>query len=94
MYRVKINNKPRGDESPNANFSECLSNDRHLIYELWAHSTMNYVSGNVLDFDIVVSLIKWENGSQEIVSYKIIVDSHMGNSEVGWLYACVDDQNI
>lgn len=94
MYRVKINNKPRGDESPNANFSEFLSNDRHLLYELWAHSTMNYFSGNVPDFDIVASLIKWENGSQEIVSYKIIVDSHMGNLEVACLEPCVDDQNI
>ena len=63
MYRVKINNKPRGDESPNPNFSECLSNDRNLIYELLAHSTMHYFSGNVPDFDIVASLIKNENGS-------------------------------
>ena len=60
----RIKHFRRQDESPYGNVNVCLINDRHLPYEHSSHSTMEYFSGIVQDFDNVAYFQQRKNISQ------------------------------
>jgi hypothetical protein len=65
-------------------------NDSEIPFQLHCHSSMQCVRGNVLKFDIV-SLLKRENGLEEIIICKVIDESHMRNLELTCLGTCGND---
>ena len=62
--RDRIKYYLRPDESLYGNVNVCLINDRHLPYEHSSHSTMEYFSGIVQDFDNVAYFEQRNNISQ------------------------------
>lgn len=64
------------------------SNVMEIPYQIWCCSFMQCVRGNVPNFD-VVSLLK--GGLEEIISSKVIDESHTWNLELTCLDRCDND---
>ena len=78
------------DDVSNGNDVENQSNDREIPHQIWGRSTLQYVKGKTPNFD-TISLLKGENGLEEIIICKVIDESHIWNVELTTLDPCGDD---
>ena len=85
LYRIAKNDCWREDDD-----DQIQPNHREIPYQLRGRSTLQSVKGKEPNFD-TISLLKGDNGSEEIIICKVIDESHTINLELTRLDPCGDD---